>query len=363
MSYFKKLPKTSYTFRYVTDDGVKPKSISVTLPVVDIFRKVAFTKESKDNPNNYETFTITKGEKPEDIADFTYGDANLWWIILLFNDVIDPFNEWVYTPSQINDKFDDFYKGSSYFFMEQVDAVPGDILIKRDSSIEGGIDIDAFGVISDYDALSHRIDVRGDESTGKISAEDEVYIFRKTQDGNYSSIGKFGTTGCFPSFAGNTFCNEFAGPSSGVDSNGQFDGNFAVPHCATAGGTFGIVMKKTDILDSPVEFSDSLGNPVSFYSGITGIASGENIPFGDFYRVGNICGLTTSVLYKYMTDSLPTTISTKTRKSKLLEDNDNKRTVKVPKANIIGRILNEISDMLSSTSAIPRGTRRFIQSR
>ena len=363
MSYFKKLPKTEYTFNYTTEDGI---SKSIDLQMSDIFRKVAFTKKSKNDPDNYENFIVTMGEKPEDLAHKFYGDANLWWIILLFNDVIDPFNGWIYTPSEINDKFDNFYKGSSYFFMEQVDAAQGDLLIKRDTKQEGGVDINSYGIISEYDAMTHRVDIRGDESTGTLSEEDEIYIFRRdsVDVGKYVSVGQFGTTGCFPSFAGNTFCNEFNGPSSGVPGdNGQFDGNFAVPHCATGGSTFGIVMKKTDILDAPKEFTDSIGNTVSFYSGLTGIASKEFLPYGDFYRTGNICGLTTSVLYKYMTNDLPSTIRVKTKKNSLLDENDKKRFVKIPKVSVIGKILNEISDMLSSSSTIPRGTRRFIESR
>tara|TARA_B100001094_G_C18187858_1_gene805089 strand:+ start:2620 stop:3678 length:1059 start_codon:yes stop_codon:yes gene_type:complete len=349
--YFNKLPKTEHTFTYESETGTK----NITLPVVDIFRRVSFTKSSKNNQDNYELYTISNGERPEDVAANVYGDANLWWLVLLFNDVIDPFNEWVFDSSALNDRLDSYYGGSSFYFTEQINAKVNDILIKRDTSIEGGIDIDSYGFIGEYDALTHRVDIRTGKTVGTLNENDEVYIFRKKTDGKYESVGDWGSTGCYPSFAGNTFCNEIAAPLDQED-----DEPWTAPLCATAGSTFGIIQKKVNILESAAEFLDSVGNPISPYSGITGIASGVNEPYGDFYRIGNICGLTSCVLYRYINDDLPSTIKVKNKTAGIIEQNDERRSIKILKISALSRVLAEITAMLRGTT-VPRGTVEFIK--
>jgi len=349
--YFNKLPKTEHTFVYESEGKTK----NITLPVVDIFRRVSFTKSSKNNADNYELYTIANGEKPEDVAANVYGDPSLWWLILLFNDVLDPFNEWVFDSSSLNDRLDSYYGGSSFYFTEQLGVNTDDIMVKRDTSIEGGIDIEKYGFIGEYDPITHRVDIRTSKSVGTLNEGDEVYIFRKKSDGGYASVGSWGSTGCYPSFAGNTFCNEILGPTSGTNAT-----PYSAPLCATAGSTFGIIRKKVDILESADEFLDSVGNPISPYSGITGIASGVNQPQGDFYRIGNICGLTSSVLYRYIDDNLPSTIKVKNKAAGIIEENDARRSIKVLKISAISRVLSEITAMLRGTT-VPRGTVEFIE--
>lgn len=48
-----------------------------------------------------ERYVIKSGERPEDIAYFLYGDPEYHWVILLINNIIDPYNEWYYTPDQL----------------------------------------------------------------------------------------------------------------------------------------------------------------------------------------------------------------------------------------------------------------------
>jgi len=352
MVYFKRFPKSDYTFRYTNSDGEEKTK---TIDIVDIFRKVTFTKESKTNTNNFEYHVLIPGQKPEDIAREVYNDPNMWWVVLLFNDIVDPFNEWLYTDREMNDKLDDFYQGYSYFFMEQPAALPGDVLIKRDPDAEGGIDIDNFGYIDEYDPLLHKIDVK--KIKGTISESDEVQLFRKNDlTGNYDMVSGFGATGCYPSFAGNTYCNEIPAPLSEED-----DDPWQAPYCATAGSSFGIVQKRTTILDSVKEFS-TVGdptNPVSPYSGITGIAAGTNEPSGDFYTIGNICGLTSCILYRYIRNNLPSTVNATSRKTVFINNNDKKRTIKLIKPILVSKIQSEIAELFSGN--VPRGTAKYIE--
>lgn len=42
----------------------------------------------------YQKYTIADGETPEGLAERFYGDANLYWTILVANDLIDPLTDW-----------------------------------------------------------------------------------------------------------------------------------------------------------------------------------------------------------------------------------------------------------------------------
>lgn len=59
--------------------------------IIDIFKKFEFKKFS---PNDYIYYTVKNGETPEIIAYNYYGTVDYWWIILLYNNILDPFYEW-----------------------------------------------------------------------------------------------------------------------------------------------------------------------------------------------------------------------------------------------------------------------------
>lgn len=67
----------------------------------DIFRRVSPLKTFLDNDAFLEHYRISAGERPEDVAFALYKDPTLHWTILLTNNIIDPYNEWYYTPDAI----------------------------------------------------------------------------------------------------------------------------------------------------------------------------------------------------------------------------------------------------------------------
>lgn len=85
MSYFKYFPQTTF----------QGKSIA------DITRKAKLNKLVTDNVLDYMSYTIQEGEKPEDIAYNYYDDPNLAWLVLMSNDIIDPYQQWPMTTNQV----------------------------------------------------------------------------------------------------------------------------------------------------------------------------------------------------------------------------------------------------------------------
>jgi len=143
---FENFPKIEYDF--VNEDG------TFTREMQDIFRRVSLTEETIANGENYKFYTINDGDTPERIAFEAYDDASLWWIVLLVNNILDKENEWPKSVTDLSKLFDDFLDGYSYYTMETLDIQKDDIIVKRDVTAEGSIDINTYGVIDSYDIFT-----------------------------------------------------------------------------------------------------------------------------------------------------------------------------------------------------------------
>ena len=57
--------------------------------VTNLLRRVGLRAKVRSNTLLYDTYDVKEGETPEIIAHKLYGDAELHWVILLVNDIID----------------------------------------------------------------------------------------------------------------------------------------------------------------------------------------------------------------------------------------------------------------------------------
>jgi hypothetical protein len=77
---------------------------------VNLTRRVDIASMFKQNEKYYLEYSVRDGETPEMIADRFYDDAQLHWIILLMNDILNPFYDWPMSQlaleSYINEKYD-----------------------------------------------------------------------------------------------------------------------------------------------------------------------------------------------------------------------------------------------------------------
>lgn len=62
--------------------------------VRDLTRRNRFLPVSISNPYLFLPFTITDNDKPEDIAYYYYGSTDYTWLVLLANNIIDPYHDW-----------------------------------------------------------------------------------------------------------------------------------------------------------------------------------------------------------------------------------------------------------------------------
>lgn len=82
MAYFSSFPNT--IFEINGKDYV----------VKDIFRRCMFISEYKPYSDLYTTYTVNDGESPQMIAHKLYDSAEHDWVLLMFNEIHNPYFDW-----------------------------------------------------------------------------------------------------------------------------------------------------------------------------------------------------------------------------------------------------------------------------
>lgn len=83
--YFNYFPKTFYTSNNEVN-GVEA--------VTNIIARFAFDSQLKENSSAFYPYQIQDSDTPEIIADKYYGNVEYHWVVLLFNNIIDPQFDW-----------------------------------------------------------------------------------------------------------------------------------------------------------------------------------------------------------------------------------------------------------------------------
>jgi len=98
--FFRNFPKLLYSF-----DDYKITATHVT----NILQRFSFEEKLKENSAAFFTYKIRDEDTPEVIAHKYYGSANRHWIVLLFNDIIDPQYHWPLEYQSLNNYIDAKY--------------------------------------------------------------------------------------------------------------------------------------------------------------------------------------------------------------------------------------------------------------
>lgn len=77
--------------------------------VRDITRRNQFVRNVSTNPLLYLPYTISEGERAEDIANFYYGSVDYSWLVYMANNIMDPYHEWPLSEAEFNDFLIDKY--------------------------------------------------------------------------------------------------------------------------------------------------------------------------------------------------------------------------------------------------------------
>jgi hypothetical protein len=109
MSYFNNVPMVSYPITS-TKTGVTSNYTARNILV-----RARILQNIKDATTTYLTYSVRDGERPEHLAKRIYGRSDLHWIILMFNDIIDPMFQWPLSSNEVTNIVDTRYSGVAYF--------------------------------------------------------------------------------------------------------------------------------------------------------------------------------------------------------------------------------------------------------
>jgi len=77
--------------------------------IQDISKRLAIHPIIKNNASIFETYIVNEGEKIEDVAVKFYNDPNLHFVIMIMNNIIDPFYDWVLSYNELLSYVDNKY--------------------------------------------------------------------------------------------------------------------------------------------------------------------------------------------------------------------------------------------------------------
>jgi len=103
MAYFARFPLMAYDVK--GDENYK------LLP--NILRRVKLRAGIRSGSFLFDSYDVTNGERPEDIAFKLYGDPELHWVILMTNNITDRFYQWPLTQPQLQAHLEDKYGAGS----------------------------------------------------------------------------------------------------------------------------------------------------------------------------------------------------------------------------------------------------------
>ena len=94
--YFSYLPNVQYAL-----SANKAGQINYAA-MKDFFRMATVRDDVFKNDTLYTQYTVKNGERPDQVSYEIYGDEQYYWVILQINEIIDYYNEWALSDSELD---------------------------------------------------------------------------------------------------------------------------------------------------------------------------------------------------------------------------------------------------------------------
>jgi len=90
-----------------------------SIPVTDITRRFSVANFLKNSNASFDEYFVQDGERPDTVAYDYYGDVSMDWLILLCNEIVDPYFQWPLSYEELNAYLKDKY-GSVEYTMRKI---------------------------------------------------------------------------------------------------------------------------------------------------------------------------------------------------------------------------------------------------
>jgi hypothetical protein len=306
MSYLSNYPSIQYV--------LKNKEYSLK----DIFRRVAFSSKDLNNPKIFSDYYVVDGETFEQISQNVYGEVDLFWILILANNIISNL-ELPRTEQEIQTTIDTKYSGAALFFHEYLLGLKaGDIVAKV--SLSGGISSEGT-TISDVDTSKYSI-IKDYDPTFRV-----VWI----KDENVFAV------------------NDILGFFSLDSSNNWTEFNFRVKLVAPGNiieRSFAQLRKISQYKNVPVQFNDANGNYSSPY--ITPEIEVPSNAIGTYSSDddADIGTISNTDLHSYVRGRGTLFSSITTLNRQIVDENQKFRIIKILNPAYLNRVLEGINNLI-----------------
>lgn len=89
----------------------------------NLLRRVGLSDGLKSVDAAFVKYDVLDGERPEHIADKLYGDPELHWLVLLANEIIDPYHDWYKSDAAMEEYLGRKYSGYHVYFTDPQDRL------------------------------------------------------------------------------------------------------------------------------------------------------------------------------------------------------------------------------------------------
>jgi hypothetical protein len=86
--YFRNFPNIQYAV------SANKAGIPTYINIKDYFNLLKVRDDIFREETLYAPYTIQNGQRPEQISEAIYGDAQFYWVILQVNDITDYYSQW-----------------------------------------------------------------------------------------------------------------------------------------------------------------------------------------------------------------------------------------------------------------------------
>ena len=163
MPYFEDFPIINY-------DVIGNKNLKT---IRDITTRIRFKGAITGNHALFKKYNVNDGETPESIAFREYGDSQLHWVVLLFNDILDPRYDWPLSQRDLNKFVKNKYSdpdGEHHREIAQSSGVTS-ILIRVEADTVGAAAVTNFEYEDNINAKKAQIKLLKQDFVGKIVKE------------------------------------------------------------------------------------------------------------------------------------------------------------------------------------------------
>ena len=164
--FFDKFPLLRYD---ISKDGNRKLA-------VDILKRVVFRNEVRNQGKLFRNYTIKDGETPEQVAYSLYGECELHWILLLMNEIIDPYFEWPMSESQLNDYVTKKYPGQAIYLgnSEGLHFTKNEEVFVSDYKGTGVAYKDRRALVDSYDPTTRKLTLYAQSGESDIHVQDTI---------------------------------------------------------------------------------------------------------------------------------------------------------------------------------------------